>query len=64
MKAPKLGDRIIHTDAYDNVRHGTVDNVLSSQFVYISDGDKARHFCMFNAVWQREEKKPGSKVRA
>ena len=53
MKSPKEGDRIIHTDSYNEVHHGTVDLILSAQFVYISDNG-SRKFCMFKENWKHE----------
>jgi hypothetical protein len=56
MKAPNKGDRIIHTDGYNNVHRGTVDLILSAQFVYISDNG-SRKFCMFREDWKHETTK-------
>ena len=51
MKKPSEGDRIIHSECQ---RSGTVDLVLSAQFVYISD-DGNRHYCMFKEDWKYEK---------
>jgi len=52
MKKPNFGDRIEHTNAYDgNVSKGTVEYLLSTQFVYKTD-DGRNHYCLFREAWK------------
>ena len=52
MKKPNVGDRIEHTNAYDgNVSKGTVEYLLSTQFVYKTD-DGRNHYCLFREAWK------------
>tara|TARA_R110002020_G_scaffold340344_2_gene555253 strand:- start:686 stop:850 length:165 start_codon:yes stop_codon:yes gene_type:complete len=51
MKKPSVGDRIEHTNLYGNPVKGTVDMLLSAQFVYITD-DGHRHYCLFREPWK------------
>jgi len=51
MKKPSIGDRIEHSNAYGDVAKGTVDMLLSAQFVYKTD-DGRRRYCLFRETWK------------
>lgn len=62
MKKPSVGDRIEHTNLYGNPVKGTVDMLLSAQFVYITD-DGHRHYCMFKEDWKYQKSSKDSLKR-
>ncbi len=52
-KAPKIGDRIKHTEPSFNREHeGDVVQILAMQFAYVTDKGNTR-ICMFNEMWKK-----------
>jgi len=56
-RKPELGDYIQHHEPHFNrTREGTVVQLLSAQFVYLTE-TKNRWMCMYNEQWKKLESK-------
>lgn len=50
-RPPKRGDKIRHHTP-DGIREGIVDNLLSSQFVYVKEGETHRWWANYTDKWE------------
>jgi phage baseplate assembly protein gpV len=56
MKLPKVGQRVMVSEkAGDQVREGTVQSVLSTQFTYVEDDTDLVWFCDGDWEWRDNE---------
>jgi hypothetical protein len=56
-RKPKIGDYIVHHEPhFDRSTEGTITQLLSAQFVYVSQSGDTR-MCMFNENWTFKDNK-------
>lgn len=55
LRKPEVGDNIIHTESYfDRITEGRVTQLLSSQFVYVTDTGNTR-LCLYREDWKYKD---------
>jgi hypothetical protein len=56
MKLPEVGDRIIHDEPeFERVTEGIIVDILSSQFVYKTEGGYFRYCFTKKDLWKKVE---------